>query len=501
MSMLNSGTARFGRHGLRIGAALLLWCGCAVGPSFVRPAPPAASAYVGPADSVSPAPAAGPGARPGVRSSESGQEIAADWWGLFRSSALDSIVRAAIAGNHSIAAARATLAAARADVTAARGAFLPQIDLGASAERRRNPSPVVSSAQQVQPGALVTNIYSFGPTASYSVDLFGGTRRLVEERRAQAEVQRYELAAAWLTLTGNVAGEAFTIASVREQIQATEEVIADDERTLAMVQREFETGTVARTDVLTAETQLADDRALLPPLRSQLATARHALSVLVGQGPAQWTPPDLDLDQFTLPQDIPVVPPSELVRRRPDVLAAEAQLHASSAAVGVATAQLLPSLTVTGSIGQESLDTGTLLDSSSRFWSVLGTISIPVFHGGTLLAQRRSAIDTYRASLADYEQAVLQGEQQVADLLVALDQDREQVYADRALLATARDALELQRLSYAAGKTDILQLTTAESTYQRARVGLARSRAQQLTDTAQLFVAMGGGWSQAGRGR
>jgi NodT family efflux transporter outer membrane factor (OMF) lipoprotein len=487
--------ARPWRHLLWIGGLAVALSGCAVGPNFVRPAPPNLQGYT-----ASPPPAgfaSTTGA--GNQRVHLGQEISAEWWDLFHSPALDSVVRDALAGSPTLAAAQAALAAAKENVAAARGSFFPQVDVAASLERSRASALRSGSGPSGgrSGGAPTTNLYSVGPTVSYPLDVFGGTRRKMEQQQALADFQGYELAAAYLTLTGSAVTEGMTIASVRAQIQATEEVVAEDERNLSLVRQEFEAGKVARTDVLSAETQLASDRTALPALQQQLSSARHALSILTGRSPAQWSPPAFALPEFTLPPDLPLSLPSVLVRQRPDILAAEAQLHADSAAIGVATAQLYPNITLSASLAQEALTAGSLFNGVNTFWSLAAGLTAPLFHGGTLEAQRRAAIDTYRASLATYEQTVLQAFQQVADSLQALAHDAEAVDAERQVLDVASAALDLQRQSYAAGKTNILQLIDAERSYQQARLGSARAEAQRLLDTAQLFVALGGGWSKA----
>lgn len=458
-------------------------CACTVGPDFKRPAPPAATTYTATPTPTTMASAAGEAGQQ-VRL---GEEIAADWWTLFRSPALSAVVADAIQGSKSIAAARATLAQARQNVIAAEGGLYPQVDLGASAERQR---------QGGQGGATYANFYSVGATAAFSPDVFGGTRRQIEQQQALAEFQRYELGAAYLSLTGNAVLSAIDIAAVRAQIQASEDIIAGDEQNLALVQQAFEAGKIARTDVLTAETQLGTDDTVLPPLRQQLAAARNALTVLTGRMPAEWTPPDFDLAEFTLPADLPVSLPSALARQRPDILAAEAQLHADSAAIGVATAALYPNITLTAALAQQAGSTGLLFGEVSTFWSLAAGLTQPLFHGGTLEAERKAAIEAYQASLATYEQTVLQGLQQVADSLLALSHDLELVDAERRVLDTASTSLGLQRESYAAGKSDLLLLLYAQRAYQQARLGYVQAEAQRLRDTAGLFTALGGGWWQ-----
>jgi NodT family efflux transporter outer membrane factor (OMF) lipoprotein len=477
------------RPGARIGlvVAVSLLFGCAVGPDFARPESPSPSSYT-----AEPTPERmAPGTGEAEQRLQLSTEIQAQWWELFGSSSLDGVVARTLADNPSLAAARATLAQAQEEVSAARGSLYPQLDVEGRADRAHIPglrSGVSSST---------SSLYSIGPSVSYLVDVFGGVRRSVEQQVALAEFQHYELAAAWLTLTGNSVSESIAIASLRAQIDAIQAVIAEDEQTVDLVRQEFEAGKAARGDVLLAETELAGDRTQLPPLRQEVAAARHAVSALAGQLPAQWSPPEFDLEGFELPGELPVSLPSELARQRPDVLAAEAQLHAASAAIGVATAQLYPSLMLSGSLAQEALEAGSLFSGGGAAWALAANLAAPVFHGGTLRAQRRAAIDAYDASLATYQQTVLQAFQQVADALRALEHDAELVGAQQELLETASESLALQRISYEAGKSDLLQLLVSERAYQQARLGFAQAQGQRFEDTAQLFVALGGGWWQA----
>ena len=266
-------------------------------------------------------------------------------------------------------------------------------------------------------------------------------------------------------------------------------------KNLELVQREFDAGKVAKSDVLSASAQLASDRTQLPALRQQLSVARHALAVLSSRAPGEWAPPDFDFSELTLPHELPLSVPSQLVRQRPDILAAEALLHADTAAIGIATAQLYPSITLSASFTRSSGSLPDLFGSAGS--DVLGgggTLDVPLFHGGALEAEREAAVDAYRAQLATWEQIVLQAFGQVADSLTALEEDGEAVATSREALDIAGASLELQRLSFAAGKTSALQLIVAENTYSTARLGYVRAQGQQMTDTAQLLVAVGGGW-------
>jgi NodT family efflux transporter outer membrane factor (OMF) lipoprotein len=476
-----------GRLASCLAAALLV--GCAVGPDFVRPAAPSVGSYTATAAPTKLA----PGADEAEQRIVIGQAIAAKWWELFRSPPLAEAVRLAIAGNETLAAADATLDEAREAIVQARAAFYPQVDFTGNVRRQqRNSSPEGGGSSSR------FDLYSLGPNVSYSPDVFGGTRRHVEQEAALADSQERQLAAAYLALTGNVVTQAITVAGTRLRIGASEEIVGDDERNLDLVRQKLNVGKAAETDVLTAETQLANDRAQLPPLRQQLSAARHAFSVLLGRFPAEWSPPDFDLADLTLPGDLPVVLPSDLVHQRPDILAAEASLHATSAAIGVATAQMYPSITLTASAGQEALAAGTLFTGSSTIWSLAAGLTAPIFEGGLLRSQRRAAVDTYEASLATYRQTVLQAFAQVADVLDALSHDADLVAEQRHALDVADQSRALQRLSYGEGKSDLLRLLDAERLYQQAKLGCVQAEAQRYQDTTQLFVAMGGGWWKDG---
>jgi NodT family efflux transporter outer membrane factor (OMF) lipoprotein len=457
----------------------LLPAGCTVGPDFERPTPPQAPGYLPAGENA--------GSAANAQRIAVGERIPTLWWELFHSPRLDEILRQAIADSYSLAAARATLLAAQEDVLVARAAFYPQVDFGAGFRRSKSVS-----------GGVTSNLFSLGPTVSYSIDAFGGTRRRVEQQSALADNQQYELAAAYLILTGSCVTEAIAIASTRLEIATVEDLIKQDEKNLDLTEKAFKAGRVARADVLTAAAQLESDRTQLPALHQQLAVARHTLATLAGRAPAEWSPPELELSELTLPDDLPVSLPSQLVRQRPDILAAETLLHADSAAIGVATAQMYPSITLSASLLQEAQTFGTLFQSASTLWDVAAGASTPVFHGGALASQKRAAVDAYNAQLATYQQTVVDAFGQVANALAALEHDADMVAASEHAVAIASESLKLQRSSYAAGKTSALQLIVAEDVYSNVRLGYVRALGQRLSDTAQLFIAVGGGWSQPG---
>ncbi|MDE2149353.1 MAG: efflux transporter outer membrane subunit [Gammaproteobacteria bacterium] len=469
-------------------AALL--AGCRVGPDFHRPAPPEVPSYT----SAPATPDLTPGADEPAQRLIADQSIPAAWWKLFRSPPLDTVVRQALAGSPTIAAARSRLASAQQAVLEARGADDPQVDAAASAERLKGPPFALGTT--VHHFLPTYNLYTVGATVSFVPDVFGLSARRVEQQQALAQNRAYQLTATQLAVTGNAVDQALIIASAWRRTRALEAAVTADEKILALARHEFADGKIARTDVLAAESRLENDRALLPPVRQHVAAAQDALAILLGRPPAAFLPPAFDLADFTLPSELPVSLPSTLVERRPDILAAEARLHAASAAVGVADAQMYPNFTLSASGGMAALATSSLGESSNLIWTLLGGLTAPIFHGGALSAQKRAAIDQFQAELATYRQTVLEGLGQVADLLRSLGHDAEQVRAERLALDAAGRTLDLQRRRHAAGKTGLLPLLDAERRLERQRDAYTAAKALRYLDSARLFVALGGGWWQ-----
>jgi NodT family efflux transporter outer membrane factor (OMF) lipoprotein len=452
--------------------ALALLSGCIVGPDFTRPAAPASQHYDVDAEQR----LSHEGDSKGASRIDFDEKMDGDWWQVLGSPKLDRVMRQAIAGNLDLEAADATIRQADEAVTATRGGLLPQVDMGATGGRQRASST----------GTLATsNFYAVGLQVSFDFDLFGGTRRKVEEQAALAELQRHRFDAAYLTVTGNVAHQALLLASARAQIQAVQTLLANDRKNLELVQTAHRYGSATQVDVALATSQLAQDETLLPPLAQQQDAARHALSVLVGNGPADWTPPDFDLDDFALPADLPVSLPSELARERPDILEAEAQLHAASAVIGVATADMYPHLQLSASLSQIGPGGGTL-------WGLVGGLTTPIAHGGTLQASRRASIDGYDASMANYRQTVVVSLGQVADVLQAINHDGEEYAAQQHALDAASTSLRLNQQGYRVGEIGVLQVLDAERTYERALIDDIRATTARYLDTVQLCIALGG---------
>ncbi|WP_194270630.1 efflux transporter outer membrane subunit [Glaciimonas soli] len=457
--------------------------GCTVGPDFVRPAAPNFSSYD---NDQTPAATSTQNATSPVAL---GQTLPAQWWELFRTPALTEVLNQAIGANQTLVAARATLAQAQETIVQARSTWYPTVSIGASAGR----SIIGSGTNQFTQGQSF-NQFSLGPSVSYTFDIAGQTARTVEQAKANAENQHYQLAAAYLTLTSSAVTQAITLAVTQKLLTTTEELIRNDEKNLELVQKSFLIGTAAQTDVLTAQSQLENDRTQLPALHQQLSVARHALAVLVGQAPSQWHTPDFDFDTFKMPDTLPVSLPSELVRQRPDILSAEALLHADSAAIGIATAQLYPSLTLSLSDTYQSTILNQLLTNASKALGASTDGNWTLFQGGSLQSQKRAAVDAYNAQLAIYRQTVLVAFGQVADALRAIDNDAESLRLSQNALQISTTSLRLQRASYSAGKSNVLQLITAENSYAQASMNYVRVQGQRLQDCVTLFAALGGNW-------
>lgn len=468
--------------GLLVGVSLYA---CTVGPDFERPAQPTQNGYT--SETVELGLAAGKETK---QSLAVGKQISGQWWQLFHAKRLDAVLDQALKGNLSLVAAEATLAQAKDAVDQASGAMWPHVQLTGGVSRQQTNQATLG----INSPHVVSNLYTIGPNVSYALDLFGGYRRQVEQQLALAEYQEYQLDAAFLTLTGNIVTEAIAIASAREQLKVIDGMLAEDERNIGALSELLAVGQETKTALEQARTQLASDRALIPPLRQQLATATHAMSVLVGRAPVDWTPPNFDLTEFTLPGELPVSLPSAIVRQRPDILAVEAQLHAASAQIGVATAAMYPNITLNASLAQQALTTGTLFSGASTVWSIGSQLTAPIFEGGALEAQRQATVNAFKAQTANYQQTVLTAFGQVADVLSALQNDAQLASDEQQATASAEAARQLVRETLRSGSVTVLEVLDAERQYAQHRLAYTKAKAQRLLDTAQLFNAMGGGW-------
>lgn len=422
-------------------------------------------------------------------------DIPADWWRLFHSRALDAMVAAALENNSDLKAAQAALRVAYEDMLAQRGAFLPAVSASFAASRARQSAqlaptpnfPAVSDEFQY-------NLFTPELTISYAPDVFGLNRRTVESLRAQEQAARFQMIATWTTLSANVVVTAVQAASLREQVHATRKVIDLEKRSLAILRLRFQRGDASGLDVAAQQSQLAQAQATLPTLVKTLRQTEHALATLTGRFPDQPQLATLSLADLHLPGDLPLSLPSTLVAQRPDVRQARADLHAASAAIGIAIAQRLPNIQLTADAGSSALAISQVFTSGTGFWSIGASITAPIFQGGQLLHQERAAKAAYVQAAQQYRGTVLAAFQNVADTLVALQEDAQALQAAAAAASAATRTLHLSQLQLQRGYIGVFELLAAEQAYQQARMTLAQDEANRFADTAALYQALGGGW-------
>jgi NodT family efflux transporter outer membrane factor (OMF) lipoprotein len=473
-----------------LGIAACALAACAVGPNYHAPAAPETAGFVAPG-SVPATTASAP--LPGGEAQHfvDAMDIPGQWWTLFKSPELNALIERALANNPTLEAAQATLRNANETTAAERGSFFPSISGTYEGERQRS-----SGAEFGQPnaGSFLYTLNSASVSVSYTLDAFGGIRRQVEALSAQAEYERFALEASYLSLTANIVTAAVTEASLRAQIAATEDIARLQQSQLDITQKRVNAGGASRTDVLQQLSALQSTLASLPTLRTQLAQERNQLAAYTGSLPADYAGAEITLDSLTLPADLPVSVPSKFVEQRPDVREYGALLHEATAQIGVATANMLPQLTLSGSVGGVAGRFSNLFDSSSAVWSLIGEVTQPIFKGGTLLHERRAAIASAQAAAANYKATVITAFQDVSNTLYALQGDADALAAQTTAERTAAESLKLVQVQYRSGAASYLSVLTAQQSYQTAAIALVKARAQRYADTAALFQALGGGW-------
>jgi len=484
-------TSRFCRVSAFALFAPLLTSACVVGPNFKPPAPPAVSGYT---EQEEPRTTA---AAPGVPAGSAqdllrGADIPANWLTLFHSPQLNALIQQGLAHNADLKAAQAALLVAHENTRAQKGAYLPQVSAGMSITRAKDPSATLAPvpANNASTYSLVTPELS----VSYAPDVFGLNKRTVESLAAQEQASRYQMIAVDITLSSNIAEAAITEASLEDQIATTNELLGINRQILSLLQFQKSKGYIGGAEIAAQETQLAQLEASLPPLIKQRDQQNDLIAVLTGRYPAEVPAEKFSLGSLTLPADLPLSLPSTLVEQRPDVLQAEANMHAASAQVGVARANRLPNITLSANAGTNALAIGSIFGPGTGFWNIGATLLAPIFDGATKLHQERSARYAYQQSAEQYRGTVLAAFQNVADTLVALEQDADTLKATAAAADAAKKSLDLARLQYKDGDAAFLAVLNADQVYQQARLNLVQAEAARFTDTVALFQALGGGW-------
>jgi NodT family efflux transporter outer membrane factor (OMF) lipoprotein len=482
----------------------LLTAGCAVGPRYHRPAVPTNADYTATPlpQASSSAPIHGGDAQRFV----SGRDLSFEWWQLFQSPALDALVEHAFKANPTVSAAQAALAQAQELVRAQRGFYYPSVAAGFQAERVKVAGNNTQSSslgiqgngenfgQPVQPAVpLYYQFYTAGLTVGFVPDVFGANRRQVESLAAQTDAQRFALEATYITLASNVVGAAVQEASLRAQIEATRQIIVADEKSLQIVRNQFQLGFAMRIDVAAQEAALAQVETTLPPLQKQFEQTRDLMRALVGHLPNA-ADETFELDALQLPPELPLSLPARIIEQRPDVRAAEAQLHAANAQVGVAVAAMLPQFPITGTLGGNAAQIPLLFAGGGPFWTLVGGVTQPVFEGGTLLHTKRAASAALKQAAAQYQGSVVTAYQNVADTLHASLSDADALAGAVEAENAAKVTYDLTRRQMEVGYVNYLAFLNAETAYNQALLTRVQAQATRYGDTVALFQALGGGW-------
>ncbi len=476
-------------------AALLLsltLSACAVGPNFKRPPAPTDAGYGAAPTQGETRAAAGVGGN--AQRLREGMDIPADWWTLFGSAPLSQLIEQALKQNPDVNAAQAALRQANELYAAQRATLWPSLQGGFSAQRAKNALGTLANPTSLPQVNPYYNLYTAQLSVSYLPDVFGGESRALEASKAQAEATRFQLEATYLTLSSNVVVTAVQEASLRAQISATERLVQVQQQLSATVSAQKGLGTASQLDLLSQQAAEAQTAATLPPLRKQLAQTRDALTALIGRLPAEEPTQTFRLEELTLPAAVPVSIPSKLIEQRPDVRQAEANLHAASAAVGVAIADMLPQFAISAQTGSAALQISQLFTSYTGFWSAGASLTQTLFDAGALLHRKRAADAALDQAGAQYRAAVILACQNVADTLHALKADADTLVATVAAERAARSAFDIARQQRTLGGISTVALLNAEQTYQQAALAVVQARANRYADTAALFQALGGGW-------
>jgi NodT family efflux transporter outer membrane factor (OMF) lipoprotein len=466
--------------------------GCAVGPNFKRPTPPAAPDYGNASQNQTTA--AAESAAGESQHFVAGMDIPSQWWTLFKSPPLDRMVEQALKANPNVGAAQAALRQAHELYLAQWTSFFPVVDGNFSGTRAKNAVGTIANPTNLPQTNPYYNLFTAQLTVSYLPDVFGATRRAVEAAKAQAEVNRFQLEAVYLTLSSNVVVTAVQEASLRSQITATERLLQLQHELTDKVQHQRLLGTASDLDVLAQQSLEAQTAQTLPPLQKQLGQTRDALTALLGRLPSDEPQEIFQLDDMTLPTDLPVSLPSKIVEQRPDVRQAEENMHMASAEVGVAIANLLPQFAITGDIGSSALTLGTLFKPYTGFWDAGASLTQTLFDAGALLHKKRAADAALDQAAAQYRAAVILACQNVADSLRALESDADALKASAEAERASKKTFDLAQKQLALGSISLVAVFSTEQAYNTAVLASIQARANRYADTAALFQALGGGW-------
>jgi NodT family efflux transporter outer membrane factor (OMF) lipoprotein len=478
-------------HAARVGAAfaslaLLFLAACNVGPRYQPPTAPALTTYT-PQPQPAQTPASG-GPAGVAQHFDSSAALPAEWWTLFHSPELNSMMEQALANSPTLAQAAARLREAQEELNARTGATkYPTVSGNASVEQEQ---PNLTAYGIPFPNPSPFTLLNGSIAVSYVLDIFGANRRVIEGLKAERDYESWQLEGARLMLSGNVVSAAIRQAELRKQIELTKQLLALEQRELSIVEARQQAGGASAADVENRKSVVAQTQGTLPPLEAQLDAVNHLLAVLMGKSPAEAAVPELSLDALQLPKDLPVSLPSALVGQRPDIRAAESLLHQASANVGVATANLYPQIVLSANGG----GIGTSFVNGGDLWNAALSLTQPIYNGGALRAEQRKARAAYDEANSVYRQTVLQAFGQVADTLTSIAHDAQTLEASSSAAAAAGADYQIALGRYQAGGISELALLEAERQQLQSELDRTSAAAARYADSATLFQALGGGW-------
>lgn len=459
----------------------MLLSGCAVGPNFEPPAAPPVTSFLPGSNKAEP-----------TNAKVVVSEIPYRWWELFRSRSLSRLIEEGFAHNPDVQSAEAAVRVAQANARAARGALFPQVD--GSFNPTRQMISENANTSDVPSGARTYSVITAQLSVSYVVDVFGGTRRQIEATDAVAEAQAFQREAAYLTLASNIALAAVQEMSLRGQIAATTRIIGAQTQLLDVLRKQNQAGQIAEPDVAAQETALAQAKLLLPPLQKQLDAQRHTLSVLTGRFPSNGVGAQFLAGSITLPHTIPVSLPADIILQRPDVRVAQANMRQANAEIGIALANRLPQISLTGNLGNSAVALSQLFSPQTGLWTLAGNVLQPIFSAGTLLNKQIAAEENFTQVEAQYRTVVLTAFQNIADALRALQADSRALSAATEAERAAARSFELTRRQIERGQSSVQLLLTTQQAFLQTSIARVQAESQLLTDTVLLFQALGGGW-------
>jgi outer membrane protein, multidrug efflux system len=455
--------------------------GCMVGPNFQRPQPQVPDGWAGPT----------PAARPEATASE---KALANWWTVFGDQTLSSLVERAVSSNLDLKLAEARIRQARAARGIVAADMGPTVNASGSFERSQTPGSSITTKSLGTTGPT-SNQYRAGFDASWELDIFGGIRRGIEAADADLEAAVEDRRDVLVTLTAEVARNYLDLRAFQQRISTARQNLKSQERSAELTRQRFRGGFVSGLDVANAEALVATTAAEIPLLESAHLQTLYNIGILLGREPGALLRELSPASEIpAAPPSVPLGVPSELIRRRPDIRRAEAQIHASTARIGVATADLFPRVSIFGSGGFQAAETGTWFDAVSRFWSLGPSLSWPVFDMGRIRGNIEQKKSLEEQSMLGYQKTILLALQEVENALIASAKEQEHRKALADAVVANQKAVKLATILYTEGQTDFLNVLQAQRSLYASEDALVQSSRNVSTNLVALYKALGGGW-------